>query len=97
MKHFIVEVIYKAPLEEIAKVRGEHRNYLQKGYEAGLILMSGPQTPKIGGIVVMKGNSMEEIHSYFEKDPYNLAGLTEYVYFEFEPVMSQSFMNNWIS
>lgn len=97
MKHFIVEIIYKAAPEEIAKIRNEHREYLQKGYDNGTILMSGPQTPKIGGMLVMKGVSMEEIHSFFEKDPYNLAGLTEYVYFEFEPVMSQDFLKNWIN
>lgn len=97
MKQFIIEIIYQAEPEEIAKVRDEHRKYLLTGYEKGLILMSGPQVPQIGGLVVMKGNSMEEIHDFFANDPYNLAGLTKYLYFEFEPVMHQEFMKNWIS
>jgi uncharacterized protein YciI len=45
MKHFIVEIIYKAHIDKIEEVLTEHRNFLQRGYDEGKILMSGPQVP----------------------------------------------------
>jgi uncharacterized protein YciI len=96
MKHFVIEIIYKAPIEKIEAVLEEHRNFLQTGYEKGLLLMSGPQLPRIGGVVIARSNSMEEIAEFFSNDPYNLQGLVHYQYIEFNPVKRQDFIEEWI-
>ena len=96
MKHFVVEIIYKAPIEKITELRPVHREFLKKGYEKGLLLVSGPQTPQIGGIVIARAESMEEIAEYFSGDPYSTANAAHYQFIEFNPVSRQEFMNGWI-
>ena len=96
MKHFVVEIDYKAPLEKIEEIRQEHRDYLKTGYEKKIILLSGPQVPRIGGIIIARGDSMEDIAEFFSKDPYQVKGLAEYHYIEFKAANYQEFLNNWI-
>ena len=60
MKHFIVELTYTAPAERLAEIVVEHRAFLQTGYERGWLLMSGPQTPRVGGMVVARAPSLED-------------------------------------
>ena len=96
MKHFVVEIIYKAPIEKITELRPIHREFLQKGYESGRLLVSGPQTPQIGGIVIARGESMEEIAEYFSNDPYSKANAAHYQFIEFTPVSRQEFLNDWL-
>ena len=54
MKHFIVEATYLAPLEKIREATPKHREFLQRGYDAGLFLCSGPQDPPVGGFLVAR-------------------------------------------
>jgi len=95
MKHFIVEIIYSAPYEQVATVTPKHREFLQQGYDKGWLLMSGPQNPKTGGIVVCRAPSLEEIQAFFKNDPYFLAKMTEYRFIEFEPVKRAAFIEAW--
>lgn len=97
MKHFIVEILYRAPLDQIDATVAEHRQFLQKGYDAGTLLMSGPQNPRTGGILIARAESLEALQSFVKNDPYNLKGLTEYRYTEFNPVKRQPFLESWIA
>jgi len=97
MRHFIIEINYLAPLEEIAAVLSDHRAFLETGYRRGLLLFSGPQKPKTGGIVVAKAPSLEDIQQFFTGDPYRIKNLAAYRFIEFEPVKSQPFLENWIT
>jgi uncharacterized protein YciI len=96
MKHFIIEIKYLVPFSEIEKVLLEHRNFLQKGYDAGLLLFSGPQEPKIGGLIVARGESLEKIKDYFKDDPFLKHHIADYRYIEFNPVKFQPLLKDWI-
>jgi Uncharacterized protein conserved in bacteria len=96
MKHFIVEIIYLAAYEQIATVTPKHREFLQKGYDQGWLLMSGPQNPKKGGVVVCKAPSLEAIQEFFKNDPYFLAKMTDYRFIEFEPVKHAALLDPWL-
>lgn len=96
MKHFIVEIIYKAPIEKINEVRDRHRKFLEAGYEKGIILMSGPQVPRTGGIIVARGNSMEDISEFLAEDPYQKEKVAEYKFIEFSPVHFQNILSEWV-
>ncbi len=96
MKHFIVEIKYIAPIEKIEETTLEHREYLQQGYAKGILLMSGPQVPRTGGIIIAKENSKEEIERFFKDDPYQKKNLAEYRIVEFLPKNRQEFLNGWI-
>lgn len=97
MKHFIVKINYAVPLDQIAQVRPEHREFLQVGYDRGLLLMSGPLNPPTGGIAVARAESLEEVQAFFAQDPYNLKGMTTYGFVEFDPVKRQPFLEEWIT
>jgi uncharacterized protein YciI len=97
MKHFMIEVTYKIPIEEIGERINLHRAYLQKGYDSGLLLMSGPMNPKTGGIVIAKAASQEEITAFFAQDPYRLLDLAEYRFVEFTPVKFTEAVAAWVS
>ncbi len=96
MKHCIVEITYLAPLEKIDEVLPEHRAYLQTGYDSGMLLASGPMTPRTGGIVVARAESIDAVKAYFEADPYRLRGMADYRFVEFSPVKHQPFLAEWV-
>jgi uncharacterized protein YciI len=96
MKHFLVEITYLFPIEIVAETTPEHRAFLQIGYDAGKLLLSGPQVPKVGGIVLARAESLEEIQQFFRDDPYVKKGLANYRFVEFNPVMFQKFMEAWL-
>jgi len=97
MKHFVIEITYTAPMEKIMEVVTDHRAFLRGAMEGGTLLFSGPQSPRVGGMLVARAESREEIEQLFAGDPYNLAGLTSYRFVEFEPVLAQPFMADWVA
>jgi len=97
MKHFMIEITYTAPMETIDDILPSHRNFLQAGYDAGLLLCSGPQNPRTGGIVFARAGSLEAIQKYFENDPYVQQNAATYRFIEFNPVKHQPFLSNWVT
>ena len=96
LKHFIVEITYLASSEIIAQLVSEHRAFLQTGYDQGLLLMSGPQNPRTGGMIVARSESLEALREFFDGDPYYITQSASYRFVEFEPVKFQPWLQNWI-
>ena len=96
MRHFIVTLHFQVPFETFGETIQRHRAFLQEGYDRGQLLMSGPQHPRTGGIVIARAESLEEITSYFEGDPYKQEGLAGHAFTEFTPVKSQELIRKWI-
>ena len=96
MKQFIVEIIYKVPFEQLSEIVPAHRKFLDEGYEKGMLLMSGPQNPKTGGIVIARAKEIDEIKKYFNKDPYLISKVAEHRIIEFTPVKHQEFVKTWL-
>lgn len=84
---FIAILTYKKPLEEVDRFLQAHREYLAEHYAAGDFIASGPQTPRVGGIILMKAESRAEIDSIIEQDPFNINGIADYRIVEFTPTM----------
>jgi uncharacterized protein YciI len=96
MRYFLVLIEYKTPLENIIRVTEAHRSYLKKGYEKGILLLSGPRIPRTGGLVIIKGNNLEEIENFFKDDPYNQNSYADYKFIEFDPKSFNHSVSNWI-
>jgi uncharacterized protein YciI len=96
VKHFIIEITYKAPMTEIDAILPDHRKFLQTGYDKGLILMSGPQNPRTGGIIVARGESLEAAREFFSNDPYLKRKAANYRFIEFNPVKHADLIKSWI-
>lgn len=95
MKHFLVEITYTAPLARIDELVADHRDYLAKGYLEEMLLLSGPQTPRTGGIVLARAASKEDLQAFIEGDPFKKHGVAEYRIVEFTPVKHQNFLSMW--
>ena len=96
MKHFMIEITFRVPEEVINQTTPEHRDFLQTGFNAGKLLYSGPKVPRVGGIVLARAESLEEIQQFFQNDPYVQKGLATYRFVEFNPVFSQKFLEPWL-
>lgn len=97
MKHFLIFITYKVELTIIDSLLTRHREFLQAGYDKTLLLMSGPLNPRTGGVVVAKANSLEEIKTFFQDDPYAKNDAADYEFREFNPVKFQPVLNGWIT
>lgn len=86
MHHYIVEITYRVPLARIEQTVAAHRQYLQTCYDSGLLLCSGPQQPRSGGILVARAASREAMEQFIANDPYKLEQLADYRLIEFQPV-----------
>ncbi|HSI84774.1 MAG: YciI family protein [Candidatus Methylacidiphilales bacterium] len=96
MKHFLVELSYTVPFEKVAEVVAEHRTFLQRGYDAELLLFSGPQNPRTGGIIIARAPSRNQLAEFLAEDPFQRENVASYRIVEFEAVKSQPFMKPWI-
>jgi len=97
MKHFIVEATYLAPLDRIKAATTRHRAWLQKGYDAGLFLCSGPQDPPVGGFLVARAKSKAELVAMFEEEPFHVENLASFTFREFHPVKRQDWTEDWFT
>ncbi len=84
---FIAIVSYKKPMSEVDKYLQAHRDYLKERYAAGDIIMSGPQNPRIGGVIVIKAADREAVNTIISQDPFNTNGIADYQIVEFTPTM----------
>jgi uncharacterized protein YciI len=96
MKHFIVDIHYLVPVEQLADILPAHRAFLQTGYDKGLLLMSGPKEPRTGGLAIARSETMEELHDFFLQDPYHINNVATHTIVEFNPVLRQPWLEDWI-
>ena len=87
---FVVVITYKAPLEVIDKYLIEHREFLTSGYEQNFLLASGPQKPRVGGILISQLKNKEQLNEFLSKDPFMFNNLADYEVLEFDPVKHHS-------
>ncbi len=57
MKQFIIVLRYLVSIETVDKHVTAHREYLSQGYEQKILLASGPQEPRTGGIFIARAKS----------------------------------------
>ena len=82
---FIAILTYKKPLSEVDRFLAAHREYLSKHYAVGDFIASGPQTPRVGGVIMMKAESRMAVDAIIEQDPFNINGIADYQIVEFTP------------
>jgi uncharacterized protein YciI len=83
---FIIQLTYKAPLIEVNKYLSAHREFLDYHYKQGLLIASGPQMPRTGGIIIAATKDRTKLEAIFEQDPFYLAEIADYHFIEFTPI-----------
>lgn len=84
---FIAILTYKKPLEEVDRFLQAHREYLAEHYAAGDFIASGPQTPRVGGVIMIKADNRATVDAIIAKDPFNINHIADYQIVEFTPTM----------
>ena len=84
---FIAILTYKKPLEEVDRFLQAHRDYLAEHYAAGDFIASGPQTPRVGGVIMIKANNREAVDAIISEDPFHINDIANYQIVEFTPTM----------
>ena len=80
---FVIELIYKADLDDIDAHMKAHMRFLKAHYASGHFLVSGRKVPRDGGIILAVGRNREEIESIAAQDPFVTNGLAEARVIEF--------------
>lgn len=81
---FIIELTYKKPLSEVDIFLDEHRTFLQKYYDKGVFVMSGPKEPRDGGVIIADILS-EDINEIIKEDPFYREKIANYNITQFMP------------
>ena len=72
MKYYLVESTIKTT-DTDRESRGtveKHHEFLEKGFDEGRILFSGPKSPVgSGDIMVVRGEGLDEVREFFMHDP----------------------------
>ena len=84
---FIAILTYRKPLKEVDRFLQAHRDYLAEHYAAGDFIASGPQNPRIGGVIMIKADNRADVDAIISQDPFNLNGIADYQIVEFNPTM----------
>ncbi|MDE6885861.1 MAG: YciI family protein [Helicobacteraceae bacterium] len=95
-KLFVCLVDYLADISEVESVRVEHREYLGEFYKKGVLLVSGPRNPLNGGLIIGKFENMNEAREFSKNDPFVKKNIAEYRIFEFETVMFDNCLRNFL-
>ena len=82
---FVVLLRYIKPLEEIDQVLEGHVQYLDKYYRESKFICSGRRNPRIGGVILVKANSEQEVQKIIAEDPFYINKAAEYEIIEFKP------------
>jgi len=98
MKHFILEGRHLLPFKQFAHLEPEHHAFLQKGYDNGTFLFSGPQVPPHGGFLVARAQSREQLDALLAEEPFVKGGFMQFINVtEFDPVQHQPFLQEWFA
>lgn len=98
MKYFLLEGEHLAPFEEFRHLEPEHHAFLQKGYDDGFFLFSGPQIPAHGGFLLARAESRQALEALLAKEPFVAAGKMRFRRVtEFHPAQFQPLLKDWFA
>lgn len=80
---FVLLARYTKPIEEVDRLLEEHKAWI--GRNADRILLTAREEPLIGGLILARGDSAEEIWEMIHEDPFHTAGVSEYEVREYRP------------
>lgn len=85
---YIINLIYKVPLDKVDEHLGDHVEYLNEQYNLGNFHASGRKNPRTGGIILSKITHKNELINVINRDPFKINDLANYELIEFIPTMT---------
>lgn len=71
---FIANLTYVAPIEVIDGLLEQHVAWLRAGHAAGHFLGWGRKVPRVGGMILAKGESRAAVEALVASDPFVMHG-----------------------
>ena len=72
---FVSTLTYIVPLDRIEQALPDHVARLDRQYAEGAALVSGRQQPRVGGVILWKGEDRAAIETRITEDPFVARGL----------------------
>ena len=82
---YYLREIYEAPGGDRCPSRGSSK-FLDQYYKNSKFICSGPQDPRVGGVIVANVESVDEARQIMKSDPFYINGAAEYQFIEFLPL-----------
>jgi uncharacterized protein YciI len=82
----VIKLTYIVPTADVDRHIVEHRQFLDKGYEKGIFIASGPLTPRTGGIILAANVETERLKAFMKQDPFAVHNIALYEFYEFNPI-----------
>ncbi|OJF13677.1 YciI family protein [Couchioplanes caeruleus] len=82
---FVVTLTYRTDLTQIDEALQDHVAWLDQQYADGVFIASGPRVPRVGGVILARNLSREDLERRLATDPFHQRGLADYAVTEFVP------------
>jgi uncharacterized protein YciI len=69
----LILINYVVALDEVDRHMKPHIDWLERGYDEGLFLLSGRRNPRTGGVIVCRGHKAE-VEALAASDPFVTGG-----------------------
>lgn len=84
----VVTLTYKKSLTEVDAVLKDHIAFLDQYYVQKKFLASGRRENRVGGVILVLTDSVEEAQDIMKNDPFFLHDVADYDFMWFEPSKS---------
>lgn len=81
---FVIILTYTKPFPEVEKHLAAHRAFLDRYYDQGVFVCSGPQSPRTGGVILCRAVGRDFLERVILEDPFHIEGVADYRIVEFE-------------
>ncbi len=85
---FLILIEYSTALDQVDRLLGAHRQFLERHYANGDFLLSGRKEPRTGGVILAKAASKAEVEGIVQQDPFYREQVAQYTIIEFIPTMA---------
>lgn len=85
IRMFFLELTYQKPITEVNRYLDLHNQYLEKYYQSGNFICSGRKNPRTGGVILCQFDSLDEVQTIIQKDPFLVHSIANYQITEFIP------------
>lgn len=80
---FVLQARYTRPIEEVDALLDGHKEWI--GRNSDRILLTAREVPLIGGLILVRADSAEEVWEMIREDPFHASGMAEYEVREYAP------------
>lgn len=73
----VITLSYTAPIDAVDEQMSAHVAWLTQGFDRGLFLVAGRQVPRVGGVILSRGQRAE-VEALAATDPFITSGVATF-------------------